>query len=271
MILGIIGNGFVGRATALLECKSNKVVIFDKNPDLCSEGVSRIEDMKICDIIFICVPTPMSKDGSCYLNILESVVEKLKYVTNSILVSRCTVPVGTSKRLDINYMPEFLTEKNWRHDFENTKEWVISGDNSDQIEKVINNAYESGNIKNNKIIKVYTDEAESIKMFRNVMLCVKISLSNELAEFCERKGLDYENIRKVVTLDDRIGDSHTHVPGHDGKRGFGGTCFPKDISSLMNQMEKISMDSYIIKATIERNNAVDRPQGDWKQEGRSII
>ena len=59
MIIGIVGNGFVGRATSLLECDNNKVLIFDKNPNLCSKEIISINDMKICDIIFICVPTPM--------------------------------------------------------------------------------------------------------------------------------------------------------------------------------------------------------------------
>ena len=92
------------------------------------------------------------------------------------------------------------------------------------------------------------------------------------SNFVKKKDLDYENIRKIVCLDERIGESHTKVPGHDGNRGYGGTCFPKDINSLLNQIEKTNMDCYIIKAAVERNNKVDRENKEWEDDiGRSVI
>ena len=72
-------------------------------------------------------------------------------------------------------------------------------------------------------------------------------------QFCEMKGINYENVRKLATADDRILPSHSKVPGHDGKKGFGGTCFPKDTSSLRYEMKNIGMKPYIMDAIITRN------------------
>ena len=73
-------------------------------------------------------------------------------------------------------------------------------------------------------------------------------------------------------MDSRIGESHTKVPGHDGKRGYGGTCFPKDTNNLKFEMEKINMESFIIKNAVLRNEEVDRSEKDWNSNvGRAVI
>ena len=111
-----------------------------------------------------------------------------------------------------------------------------------------------------------------IKLFRNNFLAIKVSFCNEIAEFCNLKNINYENVRLLATLDNRIGDSHTKVPGHDGKRGFGGTCFPKDTNNLRHQMNKVGMKSFIIEGAIERNINVDRVEKDWlENKGRAVV
>ena len=111
-----------------------------------------------------------------------------------------------------------------------------------------------------------------VKLFRNCFLATKVSFCNEIFEFCEKKGMNYENVRKLAANDDRILHSHTNVPGHDGKKGFGGTCFPKDTSSLKYEMSKIGMNPYILNAITERNEKVDRPEKDWcEDKGRAVI
>ena len=110
-----------------------------------------------------------------------------------------------------------------------------------------------------------------IKMFKNCFLATKVSFCNEMYEYCQLKGINYENVRNIVTKDERIGESHTIVPGPDNKKGFGGTCFPKDINSLKYEMEKINMKPYIINSVINRNN-IDRPEKDWNEnKGRSVL
>jgi UDP-glucose 6-dehydrogenase len=99
-----------------------------------------------------------------------------------------------------------------------------------------------------------------------------VSFCNEVYEFCERKGIDYETIRKHAASDDRILHSHTKVPGPDNRKGFGGTCFPKDTSSLKYEMTKTGMNPYILTAIIDRNEKVDRPEKDWcSDKGRAVI
>ena len=115
-------------------------------------------------------------------------------------------------------------------------------------------------------------EAEMIKMFKNCFLATKVSFCNEMSLFCEHKGINYENVRRLAANDDRILHSHTTVPGPDGKRGFGGTCFPKDTSSLRYEIKQSGLEPYIMNAIIERNEKVDRPEKDWNgNKGRAVV
>ena len=279
MIIGIIGNGFVGKATFQLKCDDIIILAYDINPDVCDPKGLTLQDMNLCDIIFISVPTPMSKDGSCHLNIINSVMNDLisiKY--NGYIVLRSTVPVGTSDKLNCYFMPEFLTEKNYINDFINNPNWFFGlpekYDNNfkTKITELFSLAVKNDRIKYNNLHFIPNKEAEMIKLYRNCFLATKISFCNEISQFCNLKDVNYENVRKLATLDPRIGSSHTMVPGHDMMKGFGGTCFPKDTSSLQYEMTDAGMTPYIMNAIIERNNTVDRPEKDWcKDKGRAYI
>ena len=282
MKVGIIGNGFVGSATSLLECIDISIIVYDINPKLCKPTNTTLKDICNCDLIFISVPTPMNKNGSCHINILESVVHNISQIKSTnelLLINRCTVPINTSNELNCYYMPEFLTEKNFKNDFINNPEWIFGLKNSstdalfkEKITELINTAYKNKCINSNKIHFVDNNEAEMIKLFRNTFLSTKISFCNEIYQFCQSQNISYENVRKLATNDPRIGSSHTNVPGHDGFFGYGGTCFPKDTNSLYFQMKEKNLNSYIIKATVERNENVDRPQQDWKSNvNRAVI
>ena len=78
MKIGIIGNGFVGQATNLFCCNNVKSYMYDIDPNKCNPIGLKLSDLSVCDLIFICVPTPMADDGKCYTNIVEDVVNKLK-------------------------------------------------------------------------------------------------------------------------------------------------------------------------------------------------
>lgn len=282
MIIGIIGNGFVGKATFQLACKDIDILAYDINPDLCVPNGLKLQDMNRCEIIFISVPTPMNKDGSCYLEIIKSVINSLKSINYSgFIVLRSTVPPGTSNSLNCYFMPEFLTEKNFINDFINNENWIFGilerdekKDNEfkNKITILFNLAYENKKIMYNNFHFVGNSEAEMIKMFKNCFLATKVSFCNEMYEFCQLKNINYENVRHLATADLRILPSHTYVPGHDGKKGFGGTCFPKDTNSLKYEMEQIGMKPYILTAIKERNEIIDRPEKDWlSDKGRASI
>jgi UDP-glucose 6-dehydrogenase len=140
------------------------------------------------------------------------------------------------------------------------------------ITSLITSAFESGNIKYNKITFVSNKEAEMIKYYRNTFLSLKVSFSNEIYDFCKINNINYDIISEISCEDKRIGKSHINVPDHDGKRGFGGTCFPKDTAALLCEYKKLGLKSYIINAAVERNNKIDRPEKDWENNvGRAFI
>jgi len=282
MKIGIIGNGFVGKATNILENDNVELVIYDIDPKLCSPEGTTLTDICKTDIVFISVPTPMNTDGSCHTGILDSVVNDIKNICDlneNLIVIRSTVPPGISDKLNCYFMPEFLTEKNFVYDFINNENWIFGLKNTEQdiifkekIQNLFNYSCEAEKIKYNNLHFVTNKEAEMIKLFRNNYLSVKVGFCNEIAEFCDKIDINYENVRKLATLDKRIGDSHTKVPGHDGRRGFGGTCFPKDTNNLNCEMKKAGMKSFIIDSVIERNETVDRSEKDWNDnKGRAVV
>ena len=176
-------------------------------------------------------------------------------------------------------MPEFLTEKNFIYDFINNKDWMFGllGKPEDEkmkekISALFSLAHANDRIKHNNLHFITNKEAEMIKMFKNCYLSTKVSFCNEIYQFCEKKQVNYEVVRALATADERILPSHSKVPGHDGQRGFGGTCFPKDTSSLRYEMQQANMTPYILNAIIERNELVDRPQKDWLlDKGRAAV
>jgi UDPglucose 6-dehydrogenase len=280
MKIGIIGNGFVGKATTQLKCKDIQLYAYDIDPSQCDPIGIKLKDMNQCEMIFISVPTPMRSDGSCHLNIINSVLLDLESNNyDGFIILRSTVPAGTCDKLNVYFMPEFLTEKNYIQDFIQNKDWIFGLLNQPKdtlfktkINKLFNLAFQNNRIKYNNLHFVTNKEAEMIKMFKNCFLATKVSFCNEIYQFCEMKGINYENVRALAANDDRILHSHTKVPGHDGNKGFGGTCFPKDTSSLRYEMKTSGMKPYVMNAIIERNEKIDRPQKDWNNnKGRAVI
>lgn len=280
MHIGVIGNGFVGKATRLLECDEIKILSYDKNPECCNPLGTTLDDLLKCSVIFISVPTPMNKDGSCHLGIIESVLDDLHNINYSgHIVLRSTVPPGTSDKLNCYFMPEFLTEKNFEYDFVHNKDWVFGlvGNQEDEdfkkdITELFTLAYNENKIKYNTIYFLTNSEAELVKMFKNCYLATKVAFCNEMYSYCEKKGICYENVRKVAANDDRILHGHTKVPGHDGKCGYGGTCFPKDTNSMINEMKKTNADCPVMESVVYRNENIDRPEKDWSQnKGRAVL
>ena len=261
--IGIIGGGFVGSATALLNVNPHlNVLVYDTNPEKCSPKGISFNDLNICKLLFICVPTPMSKDGSCYTRIVQQVIEDCKSLpSNPWIVVRSTVPIGFCEQHSVYFMPEFLTEKNWKNDFLSASEWIIGepkGLHSESFRTFIDTISLPSVTE---FIFIPTSEAEAIKYFRNCFLATKVAFCNEFFTFCKSKGIDYDTVSTIAARDHRIGSSHIKVPGHDGHKGFGGTCFPKDMASLSHQLDPVN--NFLIQSAIQRNTIVDRPEQDW--------
>jgi UDPglucose 6-dehydrogenase len=259
-MIGIVGNGFVGNAVYqnLRDKTSCKVFDVDKN-----KSFNTLDEVLKQSFIFVCLPTPMKSTGECDLSILDSFFKDLPKSVDGIFIIKSTVPIGTTKRYSKKYKvihnPEFLTARNAVEDFKNSERNVVGGDKNlcQQFVNFFKTIFP-------EIPSVITssDESEAIKYFANTFLACKVAYFNKMYDLCEAVGMNYETVCSGVTSDSRIGKSHTQVPGIDNDRGFGGTCFPKDLNSLINQMEAHKIDSSILKSVWLYNQQV-RTVIDW--------
>ena len=268
--IGVIGNGFVGKATQLLNGPGIEQIVFDTLADKCIPIGTTMNDIDNCDLIFVCVPTPMKPDGSCDTSILDLVISKL---TNPFIIIRSTIPLDYSRSKNVYFMPEFLTEANWPIDFKTCDRWIVglaNGQNSEQRERfknlyreLIKNAKANGAIDYENIYFTNTNSAEMVKLLANCYLSTKVVFFNEIYDLCKETNSNYEEITNLLKLDKRIGDSHMTVPGFNGKRGYGGTCFPKDTNNLNTICNKNGVHSSLLEANLFKNEYFYRTDKDW--------
>ena len=270
--IGIIGQGFVGNAVYNKFRSFYKVLTYDVNEKLSNASIKEIKNS--CKIIFICVPTPMNNDGSCDISIVESVINKFSDKEDCIIVNKSTIPPGTTKELNkkfnkiqIIFNPEFLTERNAINDYKNQKRIIIGGPRP--ATTIVKNIF-SKVFPKSHIIKTGSSHAEMIKYFTNCFLATKVSFANEIYDMCDKLNLDYDKVIEYSLLDERIGFSHLNVPGPDGDFGYGGHCFPKDLSALIKLSEDLGSVNNILKSVVKTNNIV-RKNRDWeKMKGRAV-
>jgi UDPglucose 6-dehydrogenase len=269
MNIGIIGNGFVGQATKLLKNKLINIQVYDIRPEACEPLGTQITDLENCDLVFYCLPTPINHNSNCYTKILEDSIPKLN---NPFKVIRSTVPIGFSQSQNCFFMPEFLTEANWKNDFINSTHWIFGLlENNDilneefksRIIKLFKISYNENVIKNDKIYWLTNSEAEFLKLSKNCFLASKVGIMNELYSLAKYKNINYDNVKEILKLDPRIGQTHMNVPGYKNLFGYGGTCFPKDTHSLYSQFQEANIPCYYFQTSLFRNEFLDRPEREW--------
>jgi len=109
-----------------------------------------------------------------------------------------------------------------------------------------------------------------VKYMTNTFLATKVSFANEMYMICDKLDIDYDKVVEYSTYDERLGKSHWAVPGPDGKFGFGGSCFPKDINALLEVANKFKIDVFTLDGAWETNLQV-RPEKDWEElKGRAV-
>ena len=212
------------------------------------------------DVIFICVGTPPKKNGESNLSFVDQVSKDIskKIKGYTVVVSKSTVPVGTSKRIenslkknnsiksfDVVSNPEFLREGAAINDFMRPDK-IIIGCRTKKAEKILKKIYKK--LKRPYVV-TNNETAEIIKYANNSFLATKITFINEIADLCENIGAEVETVAKAIGLDGRIGPKFLH-PGP----GYGGSCFPKDVKSLIYQGNKNSTDLKIAKAVDRAND-----------------
>ena len=269
--VGVIGNGFVGESQAYAFSPVADIKIFDVNPVKATHTLLEVLSQ---DFIFVALPTPMKENGEQDISYIENFFSNIGlYNTDAVFILKSTVLPGTTKQLidkhkfNIVFCPEFLTEKTAKLDML-TQSRIVIGGNAQHAEKVL----ELFKARFGQKHYVLTDSttAEFIKYMANTFLAVKVSVVNEFYRMSEALGADWDKALEGFVSDPRIGNSHTQVPGHDGKLGFGGTCFPKDINALITMGKELGVDMNTLEAAWKTNLEV-RPEQDWKYlVGRAI-
>ena len=145
------------------------------------------------------------------------------------------------KNLQIVFNPEFLTERNAVQDFNNQNRIIIGGPG---LQRLLSRIFFLKSFLTPMSLKLAPHHAEMIKYFTNPFLATKVSFANEMYDLCLKLNLDYDKVVEYAVLDKRIGKSHLNVPGPDGDFGFGGHCFPKDLSALTSF--QMTLDQLII-------------------------
>jgi len=280
MTIGIVGQGFVGSAIREGLKTYYNIYTYDLDRSLCNcESLGELIDKS--NFIFVCLPTPMRKDGSCSTKIVEDVVHDIDTYCQSnlsdprIVIIKSTVPPGTTQRINdecesisVVFSPEFLTEANSFDDFKNQTRIIIGGTrpSSSHVKTMFRKAFPTI-----PIIKTSSSHAEMVKYFINCFLSTKVSFSNEMYQICERLNIDYDKVIEYVLYDSRLGKSHFSVPGPDGHMGFGGHCFPKDLAALIVVSRELGIQPVVLGAVKGKNDEV-RTVRDWEtMKGRAVI
>jgi len=278
--IGIVGNGFVGSSVAFgfsteTGCNAD-VKIYDKDK---SKATHSLEETLLSEFIFVSVPTPSNIDGSISLKIVYDIFNEINQVNtrpDNIILLRSTVTPGTTRKikekypnLNIVFNPEFLTERSAKFDFINQARFIVGGRDRDnnRVEELFR--WRFGNTT--PIIKTDYETAELIKYMNNCFFATKVSFLNEMYQIANKCGVDWDMAVEGFVRDGRIGHSHMNVPGPDGKMGFGGSCFPKDMQAMINFSKKLGVSLNVLKGAWETNLEV-RPEKDWEElKGRAII
>lgn len=276
MKIGIIGQGYVGSAIKVGFEPYYELETYDKyNIDKSSCSLEKL--VNICDVIFVCVPTPMDEDGSCNTDIVEGVIDDIHKLTleDKIVVIKSTVSPGTTDRLNKKYKkisvifnPEFLTEANFIEDFKNQTRIILGGTRkgTNKLRQIYGYVFPKAHI-----IKTGSKTAEIVKYMTNTYLATKVSFANEIYQVCEKLKIDYDKVVEYATLDERLGYSHWSVPGHDEDFGFGGHCLPKDLEALISLADHFDLDVDVLRAVRHTNDKV-RKDRDWERmKGRAVV
>ncbi len=214
-------------------------------------------------VVMIAVGTPSRDDGSADINGVLQVAREIGSVIDeyTVVASKSTVPVGTGDRVaqaiaqvgadpklfDVVSNPEFLKEGAAVDDFLRPSRIIVGAD-APAAEKVMLELYRPFNMNYDRVLTMSRREAELTKYAANALLATKISFINEVANLCDRLGVDIDNVRRGIGSDPRIGHAFIYAGA-----GYGGSCFPKDVKALIHTAQTIDVDPLVLRATHLRN------------------
>ena len=224
---------------------------------------SLAEAVEFAEIIFLSLPTPPMEDGSADLQYVLAVANEIGHLIKEykVIVNKSTVPVGTADKVhaaiaanakvefDVVSNPEFLREGVAVQDFMKP-ERVVVGTRSERARKKLEVLYKPFLMSGNPIIFMDERSSELTKYAANSILATKISFMNEVANLCEKVGANVDDVRRGVGSDSRVGKRFLFAGV-----GYGGSCFPKDVSALYKTSKQYDYDFRILDAVMEVNGA----------------
>jgi UDPglucose 6-dehydrogenase len=235
------------------------------------------EAVRSCEVLFLALPTPPQEDGSADLSYVLAVARDIARLMQDlpddayrVVVNKSTVPVGTADRVhralaeggvsesrfDVVSNPEFLREGVAVDDFMKP-ERVVVGTDSERAAELMRELYEPFVRQGNPILVMDVRSSEMTKYAANAFLATKITFMNEVANLCEKVGANVDNVRFGIGTDSRIGKQFLY-PGI----GFGGSCFPKDVSALLRTARANDYPFEILDAVLNVNDQQRRRLGE---------
>ncbi|HKH63917.1 MAG TPA: UDP-glucose/GDP-mannose dehydrogenase family protein [Solirubrobacterales bacterium] len=283
--VGVIGVGWVGLVTAACFAELGHPVvardIIQEKVDSLSRGEVPLHEPELEDLLrrnaeritfttdmgellegarllFVCVDTPPTYSGDADLSRVRAVVQELPEDSEHVLIMKSTVPAGTGESIrrdvpSLSYVscPEFLKEGTAVKDFMNPDRVVVGSDAGDEAAAdVVERLYQP---LGGQILRTDVASAEMIKLASNAFLATKISFINEIANVCEEVGADVGQVAKGMGLDERIGTAFLRAG-----IGYGGSCFPKDVSALKMLAGNTGYHFQLLTSVIEVNELQKR-------------
>ena len=263
--IGIVGFGFLGRALAHGFNLHTNIKIYDKYDNVYNTLEETVNDS---DYIFVGVPTPMCDDGSQDLTNIYDAVDNITRVAKDgkIIILRSTIIPGTTRAIqfkhtdhDFVFFPEFLTERSAKLDFINASRLIFGGSKhaTDEVVELFRPRF-----PHTPIFQTTWEGAEVAKYMSNCFLAIKVMFANEMYDVAKHINVPYEQLRDMWLASGWIANTHVDVPGHDGDRGYGGKCFPKDVKAFVAWAEEQGLSMEVCKAADGVNERL-RTNKNW--------
>jgi len=250
----VMGVGWVGGTVARwLDSKGLEPLKYDP-----PKGLGSDDDLAKAEIIIICLPTPYDEaKGGFDLSYVEAGVAKLP--GKKTVVIKSTVLPGTTDQLRARFPqhtflfnPEFLRQSSADSDFASPDRQIVGAHPEDNTTaQAFLDIFPDAPFK--KIVS--PTEAETVKYFGNCFLAMKVVFANQLFDLCAALGVDYDAVKDCAGQDPRIGTGHLQVV-HDGYRGYGGSCFPKDMRALIQLGDRVGVEMRLLKEAERLNNGI---------------
>jgi UDPglucose 6-dehydrogenase len=257
--IAIIGLGFVGSAvrdsfdSMFLDAAT---VLIDSDPRKQCQGT--YNDLTDVEAVFICVPSPQGPNGECDTGILENVLDNLEKVGyQNVIISKVTAVPKEYERLqkrfkNLVHIPEFLTAANATEEYRKETDAIIGG-SVKAFQREAARIVKLSQPELTNIAFCSIGEAAMSKYVINSFLATKVVFMNEMYQLAQAHEYDWRKIRTLIDMDERIGKSHTRVPGPDGTLGFGGMCFPKDTVALLEYAKQQSVQLNVLDTAVKKN------------------